>query len=74
MKIPTQEDRCDWLTFMFDCDTQDSCLLYSYLNGGQRKICEANNHDQIIYSLGQGIVRHLLNFGEMFLTVQSFKR
>ena len=29
---------------MFECDNQDSCILY--VNGGQRNIYEANNHDQ----------------------------
>ena len=32
---------------MFECDNQDSCLLYSYLNGGQGEICETNKHGQM---------------------------
>ena len=66
MKIPT------YILFviiydMFECENQDSCLLY--LNGHQRNICY--NHDQITYS--QGIVRHSLNFGAMFLNAQESK-
>ena len=55
---------------MFDCENQESCLLY--LNGRQRNIYEANNHDQIADS--QGIVKHSLNSGVMFLTAQESKR
>ena len=52
---------------MFECDNLDSCLLY--LNRSQRNICY--NHDQITDN--QGIVRHSLNIGMMFLTVQESK-
>ena len=52
---------------MFKCDNQDSCLLY--LNGGQRNICEANNHGQITDS--QWILRHSPNLRKMFLTAQA---
>ena len=60
---------------MFECENQESCLLY--LNGGQRNICKANNHDhdhdhdhdQTTDS--QRIVRHSLNSGTMFVTAQA---
>ena len=55
---------------MFECENQDSCLLY--LNGRQRNICQTKNHDQIADS--QGIVKHSLNSGAMFLTAQESKR
>ena len=31
---------------MFECDNQDSCLLYIFVNGDQRKNCEANTFNR----------------------------
>ena len=49
---------------MFECDNQDVCLLYNYLNGLQRKIAKPITMTNNSQPIGQGIV----NFGAMFLT------